>query len=456
MDYSLAIPYDCFLNIRSNIHSNLMIIENAFRKFESDVAAMITKQGKLNLCVYGGGESGCLAFRYLEKIECINIVAVIDRFLPSDCFKGIPHCTPDKISQIDFDLIFISTSPRHYQMIKEQIVGMKPETNFATLFSQDDDCINILPEHSKLDEEYKKLYERCKQYDLPPIFDSLYSSYSQGGWTAAANFLFNQIQIAFSEKTVVDFGCGTGINIPMIKDRGASKVIGIEREQRINEITPLFRGMYDDIEFILHDRGYLPLQPESVDIVLMNEVISHINPKLLDVVISEVHRILKFGGAFVISDNNNLDNNLIKDTIHFETYEKYEFGEDGYPGKSGPLQFQEGSNINKRAELVRSHRPDLDESDVAFIAMNTYRVYGDYLIDVIKSFTDREHFIRRPFQKHLCPIEPENETVHERGFHPEMLKLYLNEFGFQCSMPFDSKELSKQNLFIITAIKAHA
>ena len=98
-------------------------------------------------------------------------------------------------------------------------------------------------------------------------------------------------------KIVVDFGCATGAVSHEYYRLGAKKVIGLDidkaaitRARNINKNS--------EIDFILNNTASIPLEDNSVDVVMSDSVFEHItHPKE---VIDELYRILKPGGKIFI------------------------------------------------------------------------------------------------------------------------------------------------------------
>jgi len=104
--------------------------------------------------------------------------------------------------------------------------------------------------------------------------------------------------------TVVDLGSGAGIDcfLAAKKVGDAGKVIGIDMtEEMINRAkATAVKNNYKNVEFRLGDIENLPVDSESVDIIISNCVINLAPDK--DKVFSEAYRILKTNGAMYVSD----------------------------------------------------------------------------------------------------------------------------------------------------------
>lgn len=97
--------------------------------------------------------------------------------------------------------------------------------------------------------------------------------------------------------TLLDAGCGRTAPI-LAKYKGrAQRLIGVDLVDFAPEVT--------GIELIKHDLGRLPLESNSVDLVMARSVMEHITDP--DRVYRELYRVLKPGGHFVFLTANLWD-----------------------------------------------------------------------------------------------------------------------------------------------------
>lgn len=104
--------------------------------------------------------------------------------------------------------------------------------------------------------------------------------------------------------TVLDLGSGAGVDVFL-----ASKAVGQEGRVIGVDMTPemiarawenAVKGEYKNVDFRLGEIENLPVDGESVDVVLSNCVINLVPDKRK--VFAEIYRVLKTGGRFSISD----------------------------------------------------------------------------------------------------------------------------------------------------------
>jgi len=104
--------------------------------------------------------------------------------------------------------------------------------------------------------------------------------------------------------TVLDLGSGAGFDCFLAAQRTgeSGRVIGVDMtpEMLAKARTNAERGGYTNVEFREGEIESLPVEDHSVDIVISNCVINLSPDKAA--VFSEIHRVLKPGGKFFVSD----------------------------------------------------------------------------------------------------------------------------------------------------------
>jgi SAM-dependent methyltransferase len=103
-------------------------------------------------------------------------------------------------------------------------------------------------------------------------------------------------------ETVLDVGCNNGRGGVVIKQLLGqnAKLFGVECvQERIDQIPA---GVYEKVFYGLADD--IPLEDNSLDVVLAGEIIEHVLPREVDAVIFELFRVLKLGGRLLMTTPN--------------------------------------------------------------------------------------------------------------------------------------------------------
>lgn len=101
--------------------------------------------------------------------------------------------------------------------------------------------------------------------------------------------------------TLLDLGCGNGSQCVKLAEQseGRVKIIGLDlTEAMIKKAKAIHQRK--TITYLVGDIHALPIEQESVDVVLSNCVINHSPDKYK--VYTEIYRVLKTGGYFLIGD----------------------------------------------------------------------------------------------------------------------------------------------------------
>ena len=105
-------------------------------------------------------------------------------------------------------------------------------------------------------------------------------------------------------QTVLDLGCGGGLDVFLAAQRvGAKgKVIGVDMTPEMIERAKenAERGNYKNVEFRLGEIEALPIEDDSIDVIISNCVINLSPDKLATY--KEAFRVLRSGGRIHISD----------------------------------------------------------------------------------------------------------------------------------------------------------
>jgi len=106
----------------------------------------------------------------------------------------------------------------------------------------------------------------------------------------------------FKDKIVLDIGCGAAGKTMYYASLGAKKVIGMDIVEHYKDDAQKIAndlGFADRFEFICCDAAKTTLPDESVDTIIMNDAMEHVDKP--EAVLLECSRILKNGGRLYVN-----------------------------------------------------------------------------------------------------------------------------------------------------------
>lgn len=144
---------------------------------------------------------------------------------------------------------------------------------------------------------------------LTPYFYAYYKNFFNNPEKLKSYVKFAKYLVSLTNangKVVLDAGCGFGLLSLLFCLEGA-KVIAIdlnsEKVSIATRICKLLNVKPADLEFIRGDLLNMPFTKAKFDVIICNEVISHVRNK--EMFFNEVKRALRRYGLFYISDGNN-------------------------------------------------------------------------------------------------------------------------------------------------------
>jgi SAM-dependent methyltransferase len=294
-----------------------------------------------------------------------------------------------------------------------------------------------------LKSQYAAILAESERHGLAAHLVALSRQWADGLFNAYEPLLA-AVPVAVNGHCVVDFGCKCGHLLPMLIAKGARQAIGLDAEETYVEAgRRVIAGLYPKASVLKTDCGYIPLQPETADVVIMNEVISHVNPAFLDTVWRESARILRPGGLLFISDGNNAANANARRKL-VDLYEKWENGPEGAETDRDVVM---DHFLKLRRELIRTRHPDMGNDAVEYAARNTSGLFGEQLGSTVDHFVKTGELIRRPYVRGVCPVNPNpSGVVMERAFFPQQLELALAEYGFSARQVVPAPYSGRQGL----------
>lgn len=102
--------------------------------------------------------------------------------------------------------------------------------------------------------------------------------------------------IDFSNKNVLDFGCGVGSSSCLFEP---TAYIGVDCDNRRIKYA---KKLYPDYNFITIKNGHLPLPNDSINHIIILSVLHHIPTKLVSDYLKEFQRILQSDGNLIIAE----------------------------------------------------------------------------------------------------------------------------------------------------------
>jgi SAM-dependent methyltransferase len=293
----------------------------------------------------------------------------------------------------------------------------------------------IMPTTEDVQSLFQDLYRRRHELDASDYFHYFTKSMAEGLWKDY-EALLRRFPESLAGKDVLDFGCKFGHVIPQAIAMGARSAIGIDViEEYVEAANRVLGRVFPTARFYRTDQCLIPLPSASVDCLLANEVISHINPMFLETFYAEACRVLRTGGYILISDGNNLANERCRDALT----PLYRAWENGPAGTKTDRDVVGEPYIDTRRRLIRAQCPGLAADAVDYLTLNTSGLFGEQLRRVVADYVSNRGFVERPYREGIYPTCPiASGVVMERGFYPQQVELALKCYGVEARQILDS------------------
>lgn len=277
--------------------------------------------------------------------------------------------------------------------------------------------------------EYDRLRAEGARLCAPPHFQNLSDLFADKMIWKSYAWLLDLAAPLPPSAVVVDFGCKYGHAMPLLLVQGAGSAVGVDVDDEYLETGRRIIGeMYPAVSFAKSEYGFIDLPPASVDFVLLNEVISHVNPMYLPNVYSEIARILKPGGQVMVSDGNNIAN----DDCRRDLFNLYDAWENGPAGRNTGRDVVNEPFLEIRRRMIRERHPDLSAERIDYLARNTSGLFGDYFRAIIDRYVATGLLTERPYRPGACPTNPsDGGMVMEFGFYPQQVEMALRTYGVE-------------------------
>ncbi len=271
---------------------------------------------------------------------------------------------------------------------------------------------------------------RVSGYDpwLPVYCGSLRESGNLVKYLRHLEYMFDLAGVETRGLRVLDAGCGFGLTCVACYFLGAREVHGVDA----------YQGMISTFQsYIAEFMPRSPIYPKVSDVakmtyadgvfdaVLAVEAISHFHD--LPRFFQEAHRVLRVGGALLISDGNNPCNPLIKHKTR-RIWDSFEKGD--------PVAHASDGSVRKpfvvlRQEIIERSFPDLSRASVQELARRTFGMTEEQVIVACRRFLRDGLMPEQRDQSRDCPLDPIGHVYIERLLNPFDLRRQLDDAGFE-------------------------
>jgi 2-polyprenyl-3-methyl-5-hydroxy-6-metoxy-1,4-benzoquinol methylase len=228
---------------------------------------------------------------------------------------------------------------------------------------------------------------------------------------------------------ILDAGCGFGIMSTLIALRGG-RVHGLDCHQGMIDTFNTYLDILPDelpITPQVGDVAAMPYDDASFDLVLSHEAISHYGD--VDGFFREAARVLRPGGALLLSDSNNaLNPQVVRDT--WQIWRAFELGPAGAQVHGHTI---ETPFIDQRRDLLLI-QAGLAKETAALLAQQTSGLWGEGLLQAARRYQETGELPGRVYRDGQCPIDPVQGYYIERLFDPRELVAALRAVGLRPSL----------------------
>lgn len=119
--------------------------------------------------------------------------------------------------------------------------------------------------------------------------------------TCAEADIYNQL-LDLDDKHILELGCGTAAKTRDIATSGVDRRITALEVDVVAHENNLQTTDLPNVKFVLAGAQAIPLEDDSVDIVLMFKSLHHVPRELMEDSLREIRRVLKTGGLAYISE----------------------------------------------------------------------------------------------------------------------------------------------------------
>ncbi len=230
------------------------------------------------------------------------------------------------------------------------------------------------------------------------------------------------------KKEFLDIGCGFGLRSICISLLGCKSCFGVDiSSDMLSGFKTLLKKL-PDLNITIRNEDFLlgDYQPNSFDVVILHEAISHIRDTNL--LLDKVKEVLRPSGVLYISDGNN-DLFFIRRRGLRKRWQKSEYGPiDEYMAHHG-RQVDRLPFFQARMEIISQSYPELDQNTLKTIAQKTQGMWGEQITRATKNFLETGKIEEQIFFPYRNPYTGE---FSELSFNPFTLVKRLERRDFRC------------------------
>lgn len=226
------------------------------------------------------------------------------------------------------------------------------------------------------------------------------------------------------DKIVVDAACGEGYGSALL-GKTAKQVTGIDIDAGAVKRASKNYGS-SNVLFREGSIAQLPIESNSVDVLVSFETIEHVNEELQRAFITEAKRILKADGIFIISSPNKaIYSDLFNYHNEFHVHELYK---DEFKALL-KTQFEYVNLYNQYLEVASILDSDTVPADTAKYKKDrkTYQADGKYFIAIASNVLPKEYVLQSVYLKHQVTYRNNIKRILQLQEEEEIRNRHLKE-----------------------------
>jgi len=226
-------------------------------------------------------------------------------------------------------------------------------------------------------------------------------------------------------KDILDLGAGFGIEALLVAIYGARRVVATEIDHDMVEVGRYLAERMDppmtNFESKYGDGIAMQLPSESFDGIMTNCVISHVRD--LEGFLAETSRLLKPGGVFFLSDENN--------SLYLPARARRRRGWRSMEAEPN------GPYFASRMAYIGEHFPGIDGNELLEATRITRGLIGKDILDAVRGYRETRRQPEPPAFLYRAPLDgqyPERELnpywmmrkFRDAGLEPELLPAFFS------------------------------